>query len=134
MSTRSQSTTSLISNHPNTRRKDYEAAFASLQMTYGASGNTPTPVHRRDQYGQHDSQCMHTEDPSSTSSQRTSKSRMGSLKRFFGSQPSNPVPVSHSSVTTGTAGNGRSNKNYENAFGDLQSSYGFGASMPSTRK
>jgi len=44
------STTSLISNNtvfstvPLVPKKDYPAAFASLQSTYGTSGHVPTPT------------------------------------------------------------------------------------------
>ncbi|KAJ6474645.1 hypothetical protein C8R47DRAFT_927182, partial [Mycena vitilis] len=94
----STSTTSLVSNTTVSSRapltgsavppKDFQAAFANLQSTYGFGGSTPSPV------------------------QKHKKSS------------SSPAPSSTSAPTQRASPKGT--KNYEAAFGDLQSTYGFG--------
>jgi hypothetical protein len=129
MTSASQSTTSLLSAHAsrsNPQRhqpKDYAAALATLQSTYGAGASAPTPVHQREQYGRYDGDSQ-----SSTSSNRSS-SRKGAFKRLFGSQSTSSAPDGSAiAPQTHAPSQHGSQKNYEAAFGDLQSSYGLSAS------
>lgn len=150
MSSSSQSTASLISSrsqasssYPQRQPKDFSAAFASLQSTYGAAGGLggsvsvptpPTPVHQRDQYGQHrDSARLGAVRDHSRSSGRKA-SRISTMKRFFApghttvDTPRSPL----ASSTALSANETPQPKNFEAAFGNLQSSYGFGAPSSGT--
>nr|GAT53499.1 predicted protein [Mycena chlorophos] len=115
ISSPSSSTPSLVSTvssratlvqQPKSNTKDYSAAFASLQSTYGFGGAVPSPV--------------------SKTPQRTQK--MQTRKSVF-KQEAAARPIASGST---------SGKNYEAAFADLQSSFGFGgpigpSPVPKTR-
>ncbi|KAF7370979.1 hypothetical protein MSAN_00732100 [Mycena sanguinolenta] len=101
----SASTASLMSNNTvssraplngsrTTQPKDFQAAFASLQSTYGFSGSAPSPVPKKN--------------AKSTSAPRSAV----------------PPSVTRTPLQAG-------NKNFEAAFADLQSTYGFGGAAPS---
>ncbi|KAJ7230637.1 hypothetical protein GGX14DRAFT_312560, partial [Mycena pura] len=94
----SASTTSLVSTTTVSSRtpltgaqpKDFQAAFASLQSTYGLSGTTPSPMNRND------------------------------VKY-------NANAGARSSVApTSTTAKSAAPKDFQAAFADLQSTYGFG--------
>ncbi|EGN91735.1 hypothetical protein SERLA73DRAFT_148247 [Serpula lacrymans var. lacrymans S7.3] len=94
------STTTFSSTAPLTSSqppKDFQSAFEQLQSTYGVNGHTPTPI--------------------STSAQKWPKW----LQRRPSAKPSpsqlKPLPVTDPSSPS---------KNYEGAFAQLSSSYGFG--------
>ncbi|KAJ7781980.1 hypothetical protein DFH07DRAFT_392561 [Mycena maculata] len=101
MSSASSSTTSLVSNTTvssrapltGTQPKYFQAAFASLQSTYGFAGSVPMPA------------------PKTTASS-VMTSRMSSM-----------AVSSHVSSATP--------KDFQSAFADLQSTYGFSGSVPS---
>ncbi|KAJ7173684.1 hypothetical protein C8R46DRAFT_1031955 [Mycena filopes] len=104
------SSASLVSNNTVSSRapltgsaptKDFQAAFASLQSTYGFAASAPTPVQKK-------KNSSSARSPSSTT-------------------PTHAVRASTSSPQT---------KDYQSAFADLQSTYGFcgAAPMPVARK
>ncbi|KAJ7626251.1 hypothetical protein DFH06DRAFT_736948 [Mycena polygramma] len=93
------STTTVSSRTPLTRpapQKDFQAAFANLQSTYGFGGSVPSPVPKQQK---------------STSSKRPTSSSTA------------PAPTPRSPL--------KSTKNFEAAFADLQSTFGFGGAVPS---
>ncbi|KAJ7781983.1 hypothetical protein DFH07DRAFT_792195 [Mycena maculata] len=102
MSSASSSTTSLVSNTTvssrapltGTQPKDFQAAFASLQSTYGLAGSVPMPAPK-----------------TTAAASSTTTSRMSS------------TAASH--VPSATP------KDFQSAFADLQSTYGFNGSVPS---
>jgi len=114
MSSPTASTASLISKDkkPSPPQKDYAAAFADLQSSYGASGHAPVlPV-------------------SSAKSSKKSKTDDAAATQ----PPSNSEPTPNDSKK-GTAEGGLqpptpAKKDYESAFASLQSSFGFGGSAP----
>nr|GAT53503.1 predicted protein [Mycena chlorophos] len=98
------STTSLVSSSPTmnsaAQEKDFQAAFASLQSMYGFNGTAPAPT---------PIYYIH---------------RKTAAKTAFhdASSASENAPIASSENTTG--------KNYEAAFANLQSTYGFGGAAP----
>ncbi|KAJ7173664.1 hypothetical protein C8R46DRAFT_119500 [Mycena filopes] len=96
------STASLVtvsSRAPLTRSaptKDFQAAFASLQSTYGFAASAPTPVQKKN--------SSSTRSPSATTS----------------------TPAVHRSTSTSAS----QTKDFESAFANLQSTYGFAGSAP----
>ncbi|KAJ7643369.1 hypothetical protein DFH06DRAFT_598273 [Mycena polygramma] len=97
------STTTVSSRTPLTRpapQKDFQAAFANLQSTYGFGGSVPSPVPK----------------------QQKSPSSKRSTKR----SPTAPAPATDAPRSSLTP-----TKNFQAAFADLQSTFGFGSAVPS---
>ncbi|KAJ6474646.1 hypothetical protein C8R47DRAFT_1143783 [Mycena vitilis] len=103
-STSTASLTTVSSRTPLTRpapQKDFQAAFANLQSTYGFGSSVPSPVPKQQK--------------SSTSSKRSTKSSRTAPA------PATDAPRSPLKRT----------KNFQAAFADLQSTFGFGGAAPS---
>lgn len=102
----SHSTTSLVSNTSVSSRtplatqpKDFQAAFASLQSTYGLSHTAPSPLAK--------------------------SNRRRNTNVHSGAAPGAPT------ATATTASQSATPKDFEAAFANLQSTYGFCGSAPS---
>jgi len=123
MSSPTASTTSLISKDkkPSAPQKDYAAALADLQSSYGAGGHAPVlPSGNRE----------------SSKPKASKKSKAGTAaatQPASESIPSESAP-NDSEPATDDGGPPRESappkKNYEAAFASLQSSFGFGGSAP----
>ncbi|KAJ6478533.1 hypothetical protein C8R47DRAFT_1138674 [Mycena vitilis] len=99
------STTTVSSRTPLTRpapQKDFKAAFANLQSTYGFGGSVPSPVPKQQK---------------PTTSKRNPKSL-----------PTAPAPAP---ATGAPRSPSKPIKNFQAAFADLQSTFGFGGAAPS---
>ncbi|KAJ7777383.1 hypothetical protein B0H16DRAFT_956022 [Mycena metata] len=91
------STTTVSSRAPLTgsaEKKDFQAAFASLQSTYGFAASAPTPVLKKKS--------------TSNSSPTTTSTTTPAVRAVHASTP----------------------KDFQSAFANLQSTYGFGGSAP----
>ena len=98
-STSSDSSTATLTQKTRPQ-KDYTAAFATLQSTYGFGGGAPTP----------------------TFAKSSSKSTKSKSAKKADSQPA--------ATTTTTPAMKGQERDWEAAFGALQSSYGFGGGAP----
>ncbi|KAF8174921.1 hypothetical protein BJ912DRAFT_989212 [Pholiota molesta] len=107
MSTTTSSTSSLlIPKSHQTTRKDYESAFAHLSSQYGFGGSVPSLPRKSTKSTKPSSESQTTKSPVTTTQSTSSSS-------------SSAASASYSSRT-------QPEKDYQAAFGQLSSSYGFG--------
>jgi hypothetical protein len=149
MSFASTSTTSLVSNTTVSSRaplnstvqpKDFQGAFGSLQSTYGFGATVPSPVQKQTTSTPRSSAPSPApRAPLQTKNFQSAFADLQSTYGFGGAVPS-PVqkkksitPAPHSAVPSSAtrAPLQAGNKNFESAFADLQSTYGFGGAVPS---
>ncbi|KAK7031555.1 hypothetical protein R3P38DRAFT_2924370 [Favolaschia claudopus] len=103
MSSASSSTATLVTVSSRTplnrsttvKAKDFQAAFASLQSTYGFPGSAPSPVPKK-----------------------------------FSSSPSTSAKSSPSVPVSAPSAQNKAKRDYRSAFGNLQSTFGFGGAAP----
>lgn len=141
MYTASNSTTSLVSTQSDTPlcrsrpQKDFSAAFAVLQSTYGASGHSPCPIPRTVKAVS--VKAPDTLTPSSTSPKdfESALANLSSSYGFSGALPSLPRKVDNSNPSPRASKQTPSvaspvSTEFEAAHGKLSSSYGFGGHAP----
>ncbi|KAJ7797513.1 hypothetical protein B0H14DRAFT_3493657 [Mycena olivaceomarginata] len=131
MSFASTSTTSLVSNTTVSSRtplnstvqpKDFQGAFGSLQSTYGFGATAPSPVQKKTTSAPRSA----APSPAPRAPLQTKNFHPVQKKKSTTPAPRSAVP---SSATRTPLQPG--NKNFESAFADLQSTYGFGGVVPS---
>lgn len=143
MSTASCSTSSLVSTQTyksdaplrqSRPQKDYAAAFASLQSTYGTSGFTPSPVPKTVKAPKPSSKPSFTPPPvtSPTKDYESAFAALSSSYGFGGGLPSLPRKVTKAKATKQSPVVHPSSPftKYQAAHGDLSSSYGFSGGAP----
>ncbi|KAJ7354617.1 hypothetical protein DFH08DRAFT_1077281 [Mycena albidolilacea] len=147
MSFTSTSTTSLVSNttissrtplNSNVQSKDFQAAFASLQSTYGSGATAPSPVQKNSTSAPRPADSSPAaRAPLQTKNFQSAFTDLQSTYRFGGAVPNpvqkkNSAPASRSAIPSSATRTPlqADNKNFEPAFADLQSTYGFGGAVP----
>ncbi|KAJ7173659.1 hypothetical protein C8R46DRAFT_119420 [Mycena filopes] len=102
------STASLVSNNTvssrapltgSTQTKNFQAAFASLQSTYGFAASAPTPVAKKNSSS---TRSLSSTTPTSTSAPQTKdfQSAFADLQSAYGFGSSAPMPVPKQQRTT----------------------------------
>ncbi|KAK7031521.1 hypothetical protein R3P38DRAFT_2924136 [Favolaschia claudopus] len=102
MSSKTQSTPSLLSVSSRTplngsQSKDYQAAFATLQSTYGFAGSAPSPVPKTSASAKSSTRTPTPVKAPSTQTQTKAKkdyrSAFGALQSTFGFSGASPCPI-----------------------------------------
>ncbi|KAJ7065253.1 hypothetical protein C8F01DRAFT_1124916 [Mycena amicta] len=92
----SSSTTSLLSTHPSS--KDFSAAFAHLQSSYGYTGAVPTPIPTP--ISKHGTKNQSGAATSSASSTKDFASAFADLQSSYGYAGSVPTPITKKAPKT----------------------------------